>query len=202
MAYPSASGEAAEGGRPKRDTERIQLGQAIRSLRTSQGRTLADVAGAAGVSISLLSQVERGLSDPSLDSLRDIAEALGTAPFRLLADGHAGLGIVVRAGAGRRLALPDSDVEYEYLTLSPNLPFEIFRWTLRAGGVSAREPRTHGGTEAMLLSSGAVSIRIGSDEYDLDAGDLVLLDAMVPHQVRNRVTTDASGVSIVSPPYF
>jgi len=49
--------------------------------------TLATVSERAGISVSMLSQVERGLLDPSLDTLRNIADALGTAPFRLGAGG-------------------------------------------------------------------------------------------------------------------
>ena len=61
---------------------RRQLGGAIRRRRHAASLTLATVSERAGISVSMLSQVERGLLDPSLDTLRNIADALGTAPFR------------------------------------------------------------------------------------------------------------------------
>ena len=75
---------------------RRQLGGAIRRRRHAASLTLATVSERAGISVSMLSQVERGLLDPSLDTLRNIADALGTAPFRLLAEEGSAAGVVRR----------------------------------------------------------------------------------------------------------
>lgn len=174
---------------------------AIRALRASQNRTLASVAEAAGISPSLLSQVERGLVDPSLDSLRDIADALGTATFRLLAKrplDHR----VVRAGGGVPLALPDSDVELFLLSPSLEGPFEVVRWTLRPGGVTARQPRAHGGVEAMFILEGAVQLEAGDETIELRTGDFFTMEAEIPHRALAVGEGPASGIFVVSPPTF
>ncbi|MBU0513371.1 MAG: helix-turn-helix domain-containing protein, partial [Proteobacteria bacterium] len=54
-----------------------QLGAKIRRMRNAEQLTLADLAEKTGLSISFLSQVERGHNDPSINSLRKIANALG-----------------------------------------------------------------------------------------------------------------------------
>lgn len=159
------------------------------------------MAEAAGISPSLLSQVENGLVDPSLDSLRDIAEALGTAPFRLLAERPLD-GRVVRAGEGRRLTLPDSDVDLELLSPSLEAPFEVVRWTLRADGVTAREPRGHRGVEAMFILDGAVRLEIGDETVELRRGDFFVADAAIPHRACALGGEPASGIFVVSPPSF
>ena len=93
---------------------RTRLGEAIRARRSEFSRTLADVAQQTGLSVSLLSQVERGLVDPSLDSLRDIAFALETTPFTLLQE-RPSASRLVKFGRGLRLSLPHAQVEYELL---------------------------------------------------------------------------------------
>ena len=188
---------------PRRDRsdERRRLGNAIRTLRLAQSRTLADVARDAAVSVSLLSQVERGLVDPSLDSLRDIAEALGTAPFRLFAD-DSPRPRVVRDGEGRRLALAAADVEMELLSPSLEGAFKVGRWTLRPGGATAAQARAHPGEEATLILRGDVRFELGDEMIELCEGDFVTYDARIPHRCVALGAAPASGLFVVSPPSF
>ena len=58
-------------------TGALELGQRIREVRQKKGMTLREAAVAADVSESFLSQVERGLANPSVASLRRIADAMG-----------------------------------------------------------------------------------------------------------------------------
>jgi quercetin dioxygenase-like cupin family protein len=189
------------GAKSRKHDDRKALGRAIRALRTNQNRTLVGVAEAAGISPSLLSQVERGLVDPSLDSLRDIADALGTAPFRLLAERPLGFRIV-RAGGGTPLALPDSDVELFLLSPSLEGPFEVVRWRLKPGGVTARQPRAHGGVEAMYILEGAVELEAADEKIELRRGDFFTMEAEIPHRARALGEGPASGIFVVSPPSF
>ena len=53
------------------------VGRELRAERTRQERTLADVAGEAGISVQYLSEVERGLKEPSSEVLGAVHGALG-----------------------------------------------------------------------------------------------------------------------------
>lgn len=82
----------------------LRLGQAIREVRHGRGLTLVQVAAAAGLSHPFLSQLERGLARPSMRSLFQIAEALGTTQQALLAAaGDGGAVIDMEQGGGARL---------------------------------------------------------------------------------------------------
>lgn len=59
------------------------VGDALRRERRRQGRTLAQVAAASGVSMQHLSDVERGRKDPSSELLAAITGALGLSVFEL-----------------------------------------------------------------------------------------------------------------------
>jgi transcriptional regulator with XRE-family HTH domain len=67
------------------DAAARRLGAHIRRLRHARGLTLVRLADATDLSHPFLSQMERGLAQPSLASLRRIAVALGTSPIELIA---------------------------------------------------------------------------------------------------------------------
>ena len=64
------------------------VGHVLRTTRTDQDRTLADVAGVAGISVQYLSEVERGRKEPSSEVLAAVAGALGMRLVDLAARVH------------------------------------------------------------------------------------------------------------------
>jgi len=70
---------------PETDAAALRLGTHIRRLRRSRGDTLVQLAERTDLSHPFLSQLERGLAQPSLSSLRRIAVALETSPIELVA---------------------------------------------------------------------------------------------------------------------
>ena len=196
-----AEDDQALGSANGRLSERARLGRAIRSARQKQGWTLRELGAQAGISVSQLSQVERGTSDPSLDTLRDLAEALGTTPFTLLA-GPPTQSRLVRAGSGTRLALPGSDVDFELITPSLDRSFEVARFMLRPGGRSVREARGHPGEEAVVILSGSARFEIGDEMHVLHPGDLLMWDARTPHRAVALGDQPVTGFMVICPPAF
>jgi transcriptional regulator with XRE-family HTH domain len=85
MLDPTLAGPSGRGRRP-RPLLRTMVGDVLRRTRREQGRTLADVAGAARVSMPYLSEVERGRKEASSEVLAAICESLGIDLSDLLAD--------------------------------------------------------------------------------------------------------------------
>jgi transcriptional regulator with XRE-family HTH domain len=85
MLDPTLAGPSGRGRRP-RPLLRTMLGDVLRRTRREQGRTLADVARAARVSMPYLSEVERGRKEASSEVLAAICESLGIDLSDLLAD--------------------------------------------------------------------------------------------------------------------
>ena len=82
-------------------------GRLLRGLRTRQGRTLAEVAARAGISVAYLSEVERGLKEPSSEVLEAVCVALGSSITGLVGAAHRELRDLTDApaAAGRVLDL-------------------------------------------------------------------------------------------------
>jgi transcriptional regulator with XRE-family HTH domain len=198
----SGAGSAAVGESSESDSRahvRRQLGGAIRRRRHAASLTLATVSERAGISVSMLSQVERGLLDPSLDTLRSIAEALGTAPFRLLAE-EGTAATVVRRSDRRSLEDESGALRAELLSPSSEGPFELAIWHLQPGRSKLGDARAHPGEEANLLLQGRAQLEIGDERIELAEGDCVTFDPRKPHRL--TVVGDEAVVclAVVCPP--
>src|SRR5207253_8800456 len=91
------------------------IGEGIRRERLRRGLTLAQLATQVHLTVSALSQIERGASDPSISSLRRIAHAFGTPMFQFLV-GTDRPEVVVRRNRRTRLTFPDRELEYELIS--------------------------------------------------------------------------------------
>lgn len=148
------------------------LGGDLRALRKARGLTLAGLAGSVGKSVGWLSQVERGLSDPSINDLRDLARQLDisvSSLFRVKAAAGEE-GYVVRHDARRPIgSREDGLVE---ALLSPDLTddFEMVHSTFEPGACMSR-PISRPTQEVGYILSGRLDLRIASKLFHLSAGD-------------------------------
>jgi transcriptional regulator with XRE-family HTH domain len=184
------------------------LGGRIRELRKRAGLTLNSVAGAAQVSASLLSRIERGAAQPSLPTLRTIARALGV-PIAALFEGEdrstanesdaAGRRLVVRHADRRRLKVPDSRIQYELMVPDLEGAVEVIWGAIPPGGGATR-PSSHPGEEVVVAFAGHVAVVVENEEFVLAAGDTIRFDRSRPHRLHNPRATVAEFLLIVSPP--
>ena len=187
--------------------ERLRdLGGTIRALRQERRLSTVALAKACGVSTSLISQVERGLTSPSLDVLWAVARALevpiGTFFQGSEAEDAAGKApVVVRADQRKKLGV-NSTLTYELLT--PDLRHQIeFIWVEFGPGVEGPlAPFTHPGEEQMVVIQGEMHFWVDGEEYVLQAGDCITIDAARPHRAGNRSDAPAIVIAAITPPSF
>jgi transcriptional regulator with XRE-family HTH domain len=183
-------------------------GYAIRGYREQRGLSLRELARQAGLSASLLSQIERGRTEPSISSLRKIAEALGVSIFYLLDErpdpqgaGERTLeGQVVRRAERRRVALPHSGLRYELLVPDMSGRMEAWIATLEPGSATGESPRGHLSDEFMLVISGETELEYGEETVVLGPEDAIYLDGTIPHRLRVLGDRPLVFLSVLSPP--
>jgi len=181
------------------------LGERIRQLRKASGRTLARIAEETGLSIGHLSQVERGLSAPTIRHLQLIASALGVKMGWFFDEEasapSAEAGIIVRAGRRRRRDLTGFGIT-DWL-LSPTLSgqLELLLCEL-APGAEIAEPYTHEGEEAGLVLAGEIELWVGESRFRLHEGDSFAFPSTTPHRYRNPGTMTTRIVWAITPPSF
>ena len=117
------------------------IGEGIRRERLRRGLTLAALASQVNLTVSALSQIERGASDPSIASLRRIAQAFDVPMFQFMV-GSAQREIVVRRDRRTKLNFADRVLEYELVSADTSGEFEVLSLAMNPGGaVPAPSPR-------------------------------------------------------------
>lgn len=151
--------------------------------------TLHDAAGHAGVSVSMLSSVERGDKAPTVVVLDKIASGLGIRLTDLLAGQDDGR-VIVRRAADQDMVNEPGGWQRTILTpVVPGVNFELIRTTLPGGCDAGEFPAYAAGShEYVIVESGALRLGIGDMVIDLDAGDSVYFAADAPHRYSNPAT--------------
>jgi transcriptional regulator with XRE-family HTH domain len=179
-----------------------ELGQRIREVRRKKKMTLRDAAVAAGVSESFLSQVERGLANPSVASLRRIADAI-REPVASFFVGEAQSGMLVRAGERRRLVHPMGALEDYLLTPATARSLQIIYCVAGPGEGSGPEPYSHvADEECVVVLSGRLEVGLPAETYKLGSGDALLFDPKDPHSFVNPGPEPATMLWVQTPPLF
>ena len=177
------------------------VGARIRSARGRRGMSLRALSVEAGVSTGLLSQIERGITDPSLQTLRQVARALNVPLFDLFQAPKPSPVAVVRRDRRVGVAAPHSEVTYT--RISPGAGhLEVLEGTLAPGGASSQEPWSHASEECVLVTAGTVRVEIGDEAHVLATGDSCYFDSRLPHRYINDGDEPAVFLVSVTPPSF
>lgn len=149
------------------------MGQDIRALRNARKMTLEEVAKGAGKSLGWVSQVERGLSTPTIDDLHDIARVLDV-PLSLffgIADApEAERGRIVRASKRRQIGKHENGLVEELLSPDLSDDFEVIHTTISPHSALERS-RTRATTEVVYVISGKLEIWISGQQFTVKGGD-------------------------------
>jgi transcriptional regulator with XRE-family HTH domain len=184
------------------DDADLALARRIRSLREERGLSLRNVAEGAGVSESFLSQVERGVANPSVASLRRIAEALGESVASFF-HGPAVPGRVVRVADRHRLVHPRRRWEDVLLTPRGSRRLQVILSSIEPGAGSGDEPYAHDSDEeCVIVLAGRIRFWVGEEHYELGEGDSLLFESRIPHRNVNPGPTKAEVLWIITPPSY
>ena len=178
------------------------LARDLRALRKARGLTLADIGARLKRSVGWLSQVERGLSVPSIGDLRAFAEVFGV-PVSLFF-GHEAedseRGVVVRSARRRSLGTTESGLVEELLSPDLGGSFEMLRSEF-APGAQLAETSLRQTEEAGYVASGRFDIEIDGVWHHLAEGDSFRFAAK-PFRWKNTHAEPAVVIWVVSPPVY
>lgn len=197
--------EAAPVESGRLDDDAVFMGSEIRSLRNARDITLQDLSAATRLSIGYLSQIERGISSPTVDALYAISRALGVTIswFFKPSDEASAIerDIVVRAGQRRQLKFGSGIIDE---LLSPNLDrqLELLRCTFPPGATSGDVAYAHRGEEAGIVISGRLEVWVADKHFVLEEGDSFAFESHLPHRYRNPGRTKAVVIWAITPPSY
>lgn len=155
---------------------------AVREHRERAVMSLSELATAAGVAKSTLSQLEAGKANPSIETLWAIAKALGV-PFGRLIEPPTPDVRVIRPGEGVQVQSEASPYVAELLlTASRRGSFELYRLEAHPGPSRAAEPHTRGVVEHVLVLHGRMRVGPADHTVELGPGELASFPGDTPHR--------------------
>jgi transcriptional regulator with XRE-family HTH domain len=168
----------------------VAVGQRIRDLRRTRAMSLEAVAARTELSIGFLSQIERGLSSPSLRVLATLADVLGVGIAGLFGakenDAAAPDAIVTRERQRAELNLWRTGISKQLLSPAGSEGrLNLFLVHMEPGGSTGDELYAHDGEEAGLVIEGEMKLTVDAESWTLKHGDSFRFASRRPHRFSN-----------------
>jgi transcriptional regulator with XRE-family HTH domain len=166
------------------------LGESLRLRRKELKLSMQSVADQAGLSVGFISQVERGLTAPSLASLASIARVLGLPLSTLLEQPNEGQEMT-RGARREAYAVPGADTSYERLSTR----FEgskLHSVIVHEPPGYRSEPINHAGEEMFYMLRGSITVEIEGKVRVLHQGDSIHFDSRKTHSTWNHTDEPVS----------
>ncbi|MDD3118272.1 MAG: XRE family transcriptional regulator [Victivallales bacterium] len=183
---------------------KYRFGDKLRQVRRRAGMTMKEVAARAGVSESLISQIERDRISPAIDTLLTLAEILHVDMDYLFGDlrREQTLHVVHRQ---ERRKLIQHGVTLELLSRMPDMEdhehgIEAYYMAVAPGCESGSDVYGHRGRELGTIISGCGELHIGRQVLKLKAGDTISFASDTPHKFRNCGDKALEAFWVITPP--
>ena len=181
----------------------INVGSTIKNIRTSKGIMLKEVAEKCGISSSMLSQIEKGTANPSLNTIREIAHVLEVPIFKFFMAPEKEEDNITILKKEKRKIIESKNLRYELLSPEVETDIECMKMILQKNGSeTSTQPKAHKGEEVAVLLKGKVQIIIENQSAILEEGDSVHIPALKAHKWINLGEEEAVIIFAVTPPEF
>lgn len=176
----------------------MDYGKRIKNFRTKNNLTIHDLAEMTGVSTALLSQLERGLGNPTISVLRTIADAMKITVSNLLEEKIDNKEMIMRKNE-RKLVVHDKERWEVYTILSEKVidgTIDVKLVNLMPGSQNGENYNYHIIEEVLIVQEGEVEIIFENEEFVLYQGDSIRILSGRKHMLRNKSDKNAIVISI------
>ncbi|KIF80738.1 helix-turn-helix domain-containing protein [Noviherbaspirillum autotrophicum] len=186
--------------KPSTPSSPPEVGATLQKLRLKRGLTLDDLSRAAGVSKSMLSQIEREKANPTIAVAWRLANALGVGIEELLSSETQEVEAIHILEPHETPTLPGSHAGYVLRILGPMElagKYEWYELTLAPDGALVSNPHDPGTSEYLTLLHGALEVEVDGTKKKLKAGGTARYQADKSHAIRNAGKTEAKALLVV-----
>ncbi|MFH1795271.1 MAG: XRE family transcriptional regulator [Pseudomonadota bacterium] len=161
------------------------FGERLRTRRRELGLTLKEVADGAGLSVGFISQIERGITTPSLSSLTNVSRVLGLHVTEFLSQPR-GLAPTTRHDQRPHYAVGSNSLVYE--RLSASFPGNVLNTVIIHEPPGYRsEPIAHEGEEIFYVLEGGITVEVEGETHVLGVGDSLHFPSTKVHSSWNHM---------------
>ncbi len=161
---------------------------------------MRELAKLAEITPSMLSQIERGLANPSIQTLKLLAKALEVPTFSFLMEDTNTNDLVVRANERKKMIV--GNLSYELLSPDLTGALAVSLMTLPPNAISSDKLLEHKGEEIAHILEEKIIFHLQQEVYTLHPGDSVKIPSYMKHKWENSFDQDAVILFAVTPPSF
>ena len=191
-------------------TEEFNVGKKIKTLRKQKKMNAKELAIEAGISYGMLSLLESGSTQGSVETLRKIAKVLNTTLAHLFTNENSIEKIVpdesmliVRKEKRKKITFADPLYNCELLVPDLQGDVEFVLVNLEAQRITNDiSSHTKGGEECDYVLKGEITITLQDKEFILNEGDCIRFNPEIPHKIENKTKEQASYLSVITPVSF
>ena len=180
-----------------------KLGQTILRLRTADKMSLGDLSESSGVAKSMISQIEKNETNPSLATLSRLSQALGTSVEAMVSQGPDDSALVQRTGIQDTPLLKSADGLCELRIIGWIDTVQWVQWydfRAQPGGKLVSSPHPDGSVENLTVLSGNVAVNVEGERWTVKTGETLRYHADRPHMIENigETSVHATMVNILA----
>lgn len=183
-----------------------EVGLRLRSMRNRREWTLQELSSRTAISVGMLSQIERGMSSPSIRTLQRLAEVFAVPIGWFFSDFPAGASEgpswLLRRVNRRLLSLSGQGITKELLSPVGEGLLELILITIQPGGSTGVSPYTHAGEDAGTVLEGILKLEVDGESALLHPGDAFRFASTRPHRFENPGTVPCVALWAVTPPLY
>ncbi len=184
----------------KTETDSAQaLGKTIQRLRKAYSMSLGDLSEQSGVAKSIISQIERNESNPTIGTVARLSRALDTTVDEVLKCGEGENFYECQSRSGIPKLESEDGLCHLAIIGALNL-VEYLQWydfTATPGGLLESEPHPAGCVEHLYVIKGELEILSGSETRQAKAGEAIRYAGDQPHSIRNIGDVDAHATMVL-----
>ena len=159
------------------------IGNRVKMIRKEKQLSLQKLSEKSGISISMISQIERGNTDVTLTTLYKLCKGLDVTITSILEEEEEAIRII-RSEERKIVNFPEINTKYHLLTPNRSGQMEMILIEMGPGQVD-RQLVEHEGEECGVVIEGSLTVVIGDQEYLLEKGDSIYFNSQIPHRFLN-----------------
>ncbi|UTH00148.1 helix-turn-helix transcriptional regulator [Macrococcoides canis] len=182
-----------------------QLGKTIMEYRKQNNMTIRDFSLHSGISTSLISQIERGLGNPSLNVLELLAQALGVPLFTLFINDIDTSSLISRKSERKKVYCEDNaHIVYDLLTpdfMKTNI--SVLLMEIKPHSKTTESYYEHEDKEEIaIVMHGKINVQLSDEIHLLNQGDVVRIPKNTRHRFINDTDSSTEVLFILTPTFY
>ncbi len=175
-----------------------KLGKTLNRLRRAYNYSLGDLSEQSGVAKSIISQIEKNETNPTLGTLYKLAKALNS-PIEDMLRGEEAPALVEKLGPSGTPVLLSDDGRCRLRIIGWIKTVELVQWyylEAEPGGVLESEPHPAGSIENLTVLAGSVLVTSGDEQFQVAAGETARYAGDRPHRIANNEDVPATALMV------